>query len=68
MLNKAELNSLMEVISDPQKTFENALQQFQRVFNKQEQFKACCALCYLLENNVTITPYPLGRCSTKRRE
>lgn len=52
MLSKAELPALFEVLSDPTKTFEQCLQQFLK-FSKAEQFRACCTLCYLLENNVS---------------
>jgi hypothetical protein len=52
-LSKAELPALFEVLSDPSKTFEQCLQQFLK-FSKAEQFRACCTLCYLLENNVSI--------------
>ncbi|CDW77476.1 UNKNOWN [Stylonychia lemnae] len=52
MLNNQELQSLQDVLSMEQsKTFEQCLQQFQK-FNKAEQFRACCTLCQLLENNL----------------
>lgn len=53
MLTKTELNSLFEVLSDPAKTFEECLQKFHKFTKGDQQFRACCTLCYLLENNVT---------------
>ncbi len=54
MLSKTELPALFDVLSDPTKTFEQCLQQFLK-FSKGEQFRACCTLCYLLENNVRLS-------------
>ena len=54
MLNKQELPQLFEVISDPSKTFEQCLLQFQKFAKNDQQFRACCTLCYLLENNVRL--------------
>lgn len=53
MLNTIELQALFEVLGDSSKTFEACLQQFLKVYNKAQQFMACCTLCYLLENNVS---------------
>lgn len=53
MLTKQELPALIDVLSDPAKTFEQCLQQFQKSFAKGDlQFRACCTLCYFLELNV----------------
>lgn len=52
MFNKTELTALFEVLSDSGRTFEQCLQQFLKFSKGDQQFRACCTLCYLLENNV----------------
>jgi hypothetical protein len=56
MLTKSELPALFEVLSDPTKTFEECLQRFHKFNKGDQQFRACCTLCYLLENNVREIP------------
>lgn len=52
MLTKQELPQLFDVLSDPSRTFETCLNHFNKFSKGDQQFRACCTLCYLLENNV----------------
>lgn len=52
MMNQEELNKLLDILKENAQTFDNVLSQFNKVFPKQDQFRACMALCYMLENNV----------------
>jgi hypothetical protein len=52
MLSKQELPALIELLSDPAKTFEQCLQLFLKFSKGDQQFRACCSLCYLIENNL----------------
>lgn len=54
MLTKQELPQLFDVLSDPSRTFETCLNHFNKFSKGDQQFRACCTLCYLLENNVRL--------------
>lgn len=52
MLSSNELSNLFNVISDETKTFELIAANFQKTFNKADQFKVGVTLWFLLKDNV----------------
>ncbi len=52
MLSSNELANLFNVISDETKTFELIAANFQKTFNKSDQFKVGVTLWFLLKDNV----------------
>jgi len=52
MLNSNELSSLYQIISDENKSFENIAGNFQKNFQKSDQFKVGITLWFLLKDNV----------------
>jgi hypothetical protein len=52
MLSSNELANLFSVISDETKTFELIAANFQKTFNKADQFKVGVTLWFLLKDNV----------------
>jgi hypothetical protein len=53
MLSPNELGNLFGVISDETKTFEVIAANFQKTFNKSDQFKVGVTLWFLLKDNVS---------------
>jgi hypothetical protein len=54
MMTQEELSKLLDLVKENSQTFDNVLSQFNKVFPKNDQFRACMALCYLIENNVSL--------------
>jgi hypothetical protein len=54
MLSQTELSLLYEIIQDESKTFENIASNFQKSFQKAEQFKVGITLWFLIKDNVEI--------------
>lgn len=52
MLEPAETQKLITIISNTQKTFEECLKWFQKLFNKSKYFCAGYMLCYFLEEDM----------------
>ena len=47
-----ERQQLLDILSSENKTFEQCLQQFNHKFSRNQWFKTCCSICYLLEGNL----------------
>ena len=52
MLSQNELTLLYDIIQDEGKTFENIAANFQKSFQKTEQFKVGITLWFLIKDNV----------------
>lgn len=52
MLNPKELTTLLNLLSEEEKTFDSISQNFTKAFNKSEQFKLGCTLHFVLEENL----------------
>ena len=52
MLNVQDLEKLINVLKDKNEPFESLAAHFYKAFPKSEQFKAGCAICMLLQDNL----------------
>lgn len=51
-IKQQEKQQLLDILSSDNKTFEQCLQQFNHKFSRNQLFKTCCNICYLLEGNM----------------
>jgi hypothetical protein len=54
MLSAKELDTVLSVLSDDEKSFEVIATRFVKAFSRLNQFKVACTLCILLEDNVSV--------------
>ena len=51
-----DLENLLDVLNQetiPEMTFDQCMQKFSKLFQKNDRFKACSTLCYLIESQVS---------------
>lgn len=52
MLSQQELDTLLNILTEPHKPFEQIATSFYRSFTKPDQFKAGCVICMLIQDNL----------------
>lgn len=52
MLSTKDLNTLLNLLGEEEKSFETLATTFNRTFNKTDHFKVGCAIYYMLEDNL----------------